>query len=149
MAKFELGGHEVKQDTGGESITALDQNKTMIISKLTNDEPLKPEFQSSLKTMNDVFKHYKPNVDVEFTDADGSPVNNNIKFNSVGDFGKDGLVKSSDFIRDLEAKRAEYLKFIKMLKIKQMGNILKDDEAKGNYIAALQSMIQELEETGA
>jgi len=30
-----------------------------------------------------------------------------------------------------------------------MGNILKDDEAKGNYIAALQSMIQELEATGA
>lgn len=149
MAKFELGGHEVKQGTGGEGVNELDQNKTMVISKLTNEAPLKPEFQNSLKTINDVFDHYKPNVDVEFTDAEGTPVNNNLQFKTVADFGKKGLINNSEFLTDLEAQRSEYLKFIKMLKIKQMGNIIKDDEAKENYINALKTMIQELEETGA
>lgn len=149
MAKFELGGHEVKQGTGGEGVNELDQNKTMVISKLTNEASLKPEFQNSLKTINDVFDHYKPNVDVEFTDAEGTPVNNNLQFKTVADFGKKGLINNSEFLTDLEAQRSEYLKFIKMLKIKQMGNIIKDEEAKENYINALKSMIQELEDTGA
>ena len=149
MAKFELGGHEVKQGTGGEGITELDQNKTMVITKLTNDAPLRPEFETSLKTINDVFDHYKPNVDVEFSDAEGSPVEANIPFKSVADFGKKGLIKNSEFLTDLEAQRAEYQKFIKMLKIKQMGNILKDEEAKDSYINALKAMIEELEKTGA
>jgi len=149
MAKFELGGHEVKQDTGGEGVTALDQNKTLVVSQLTGDAPLKPEVETSLKTINDVFSHYKPSVDVEFTDAEGTPVNNNLTFNTVADFGKKGLIKKSEFLTDLEAQRSEYQKFIKMLKIKQMGNIIKDDEAKANYIDALKAMIDELEQTGA
>jgi len=149
MAKFELGGHEVKQDTGGEGVTALDQNKTLVVSQLTGDAPLKPEVETSLKTINDVFSHYKPSVDVEFTDAEGTPVKNNLTFNTVADFGKKGLIKKSEFLTDLEAQRSEYQKFIKMLKIKQMGNIIKDDEAKANYIDALKAMIDELEQTGA
>jgi len=149
MAKFELGGHEVKQDTGGEGVTALDQNKTLVVSQLTGDAPLKPEVETSLKTINDVFSHYKPSVDVEFTDAEGTPVNNNLTFNTVADFGKKGLIKKSEFLTDLEAQRSEYQKFIKMLKIKQMGNIIKDDEAKATYIDALKAMIDELEQTGA
>ena len=149
MAKFELGGHEVKQDTGGEGVNALDQNKTLVISQLTGDAPLKPEVETGLKTMKDVFDHYKPSLALELTDADGAPVSNDIQFNSVADFGKKGLIQKSPFLTSLEAQRSEYQKFIKMLKIKQMGNIIKDEEAKATYIDAIKSMIAELEETGA
>lgn len=149
MAKYELGGHEVKQGTGGEAVNALDQNKTMLISKLTGEDPLKPEFHTDLKTINDVFDRFKPEADLEFEDADGSPVNNTLQFRSVGDFGKKGLIKNSDFLQDLEAQRSEYQKFIKMLKIKQMNNIINDADAKQAYINALQSMIDELADTGA
>lgn len=149
MAKYELGGHEVKQGTGGEAVNALDQNKTMVISKLTQDDPLKPEFHEDLKTISDVFDRFKPSVDIEFQDADGAPVNNDLQFRSVADFGKKGLIKNSDFLQDLEAQRSEYQKFIKMLKIKQMNNIINDAEAKQSYIGALQNMIDELAATGA
>lgn len=149
MPKYELGGHEVKQGTGGEAVNELDQNKTLVLAKMTGDDPLKPEFESNLKTISDVFQHYQPNVDVEFENAEGSPVENNIPFRSVADFGKKGLIKNSEFLQDLEAQRTEFQKFIKMLKIKQMNNIIKDPDAKQNYINALQSMITELEGTGA
>ena len=149
MAKYELGGHEVKQGTGGEGITLLDQNKTMVVTQLTGDEPLAPKFEKNLKTINDVFAQYKPTVDVEFEDADGSPVNNNLSFNTIADFGKKGLIKNSEFLQGLESQRSEYHKFVKMLKIKQMGNILKDGEAKDAYINGLKAMIEELEQTGA
>ncbi len=149
MAKFQLGGHEVKQGTGGEAVNALDENKTLVVSKLTGDDPFKPEVVSGLKTIGDVFNHYKPSVEVEFEDAEGSPVEEKLDFNSVGDFGMKGLSKNSAFLQDLEAQRTEYQKFIKMLKIKQMGNIINDQEAKKAYINALQAMISELESTGA
>jgi len=149
MAKFQLGGHEIKQGTGGEAVNALDENKTMVISKLTGDDAFKPEVVSGLKTISDVFNHYKPNAEIEFEDAEGNPVENKLDFNSVGDFGMKGLSKNSEFLQDLEAQRTEYHKFIKMLKIKQMGNIINDADAKQSYVNALQSMINELESTGA
>lgn len=149
MAKYDLGGHEVKQGTGGEAVNALDQNKTLFVTNLTGDEALKPEFGEGLKTINDVFEHYKPTKEIEFIDDDGAPVANTLSFNSVADFGKNGLINNSDFLQSLEAQRSEYQKFIKMLKIKQMGNIINDPEGKQSYIEILQSMIAELEETGA
>jgi len=149
MAKYELGGHEVKQGTGGEGVTLLDQNKTIVVTQLTGDEPLAPAFEKDLKNINDVFAHYKPKVEVEFEDAEGSPVNNNLSFSSIADFGKKGLIKNSEFLQDLESQRAEYQKFVKMLKIKQMGNILKDGEAKQAYINGIKAMIEELEQNGA
>ena len=149
MAKYELGGHEVKQDTGGEAVNELDQNKTLFVTQLTGDDPIKPEMHSDLKTMKDVFERYQPNVDVEFEDGEGNPVEENIAFGSVADFGLKGMPKNSEFLQDLAAQKNEYRKFIKMLKIKQMGNILKDPEAKQNYLSALKSMITELEQSGA
>ena len=149
MAKFQLGGHEVKMGTGGESVNALDQNKTMVITQLTGDEPIKPEFKTDLKTINDVFSNYKPTLDVSFEDKEGNPVENNLQFNSIADFGKKALIKNSPFLQDVNANQIEFQKFIKMLKIKQMGNIVKDPDAKQSYINALQSMISELEGTGA
>jgi len=149
MAKFQLGGHEVKLGTGGEAVNELDQNKTLMVTNLTGDEPLKPEFHSDLKTIGDVFQRYQPSKEVEFQAEDGSPVENNLEFRSVADFGKKGLIRNSDFLQDLDAQQAEYHKFIKMLKIKQMNNIINDANAKQSYINALQAMIDELTETGA
>ena len=149
MAKYDLGGHEVKQDTGGEAVNALDQNKTLFVESLTGEAPLKPEFTKGLKKVGDVFNYFKPQKEIEFEDDDGNPITNEIQFSSVADFGKKGLTKKSDFLQNLEAQRSEYQKFLKMLKIKQMGNIIKDPEAKQSYINVLQGMIAELEATGA
>lgn len=148
MAKFQLGGHEVKQGTGGEAVNALDENKTLMVTNLTGDEPIKPNVVTGLKNITDVFAHYNPSVDVEYEDGEGAPIEENIAFKSVADFGKKGLIGKSDFLKDLEQKRSEYQKFMKMLKIKQMGNIIKDPEAKVAYIGALKAMIQELEDSG-
>ena len=149
MAKYDLGGHEIKQDAGGETVKALDQNKTLFVSALTGEEALKPEFTQNLKTIKDVFEHYKPSKEVEFIDDKGAPINNELRFNSISDFGRKGLINNSEYLKNLEAQKSEYQKFIKMLKIKQMGNIINDVEAKASYIEILQSMIAELEATVA
>lgn len=146
---YSLGGHEVSQDSGGESITVLDPTKTMVVTKLTADDAVAPKIVPNLQTISDVFDHYKPELEVEFTDADGAPVNNKLQFRSVDDFGKKGVIEKSDFLQALEAERVEYQKFLKMLKIKQMQNVLKDPEAKAAYLGALRAMIKELEDAGA
>lgn len=150
MAKsLSLGGHEVSQESGGESITILDHGITLAVLGLTAEAPVKPEIQKGLQTITDVFNHYQPELEVEFKAADGSPIVNNLSFRSISDFGKDGLIEKSEFLQDLEAERVEYQKFIKMLKIKQLSNILKDPAARTAYLNALRAMIQELEEADA
>jgi hypothetical protein len=146
---FQLGGHEVKQGTGGEAVNHLDQSKTMFITKLTGEDALRPEVVTGLKNIADVFNHFRPSAEVEFKAEDGSPVSNNIFFTSVGDFGKKGLIAKSDFLQNLETQKEEYLKFQKMLKIKQMSAIIADAQAKESYINALKAMVKELENTGA
>jgi hypothetical protein len=148
MSDFQLGGHEVKQGTGGEAVNHLDQNKTLYVAKLTGEDVLRPETVTGLKNMTDVFNHFKPFVEVDFKDETGATVSNNVQFSSIADFGKKGLIAKSSFLQQLDTQKEEYLKFQKMLKIKQMTGIVGDAQAKESYINALKAMVKELEATG-
>lgn len=84
-------------------VTPLDNNKTIIIDQYTSDiEVGNSELFEGAKTMQDVFNHFKPTVDVEFEDEQGGIVSEKLHFNEMRDFeangGKGNLVANSQFL---------------------------------------------------
>jgi len=146
MFNYGIGGQEVKQDAS-EAMADLAQNRTIFVQKLTQDEPLRPEAVYDLKTVEEVFQHYKPNVNVEFESADGSTKSENLRFGNLGDFGSNNLVQQSPFLKDLSVQEEQYQKISKQLKTnKMMKLVMENPEAKQAFLQALQALFQELDE---
>ena len=114
MNEVEIGGQLVPQQSF-EAISQISSNRTLLVQKLTN-KPTKPEPITGLKNINEVFDHFKPNVQVEFENEQGAPVKEDIAFNNLGDFGKKGITNQSQFLKDLNGRKENYQKFIKQLK---------------------------------
>jgi len=145
MFNYGIGGNEVKGDAS-EAFADIPMNRTLMIEKLTDDAPVKPQIIEGLKTVEEVFEHFKPSVEVDFQTADGAPVKENLNFNHLGDFGSKGITNQSGFLQDLATQEEQYNKFIKQLKSnKVLMNVLNDPEHKANYLNALNALLQELE----
>ena len=148
MDQVEIGGQLVPQQSF-EAITQISSNRTLLAQKLTT-KPTKPEPVTGLKTLNEVFDHFQPSAKVEFADEDGAPVNEEFHFKNVGDFTKQGITEQSSFLKELNAQQDNYHAFIKQLKSnKILKSALNNPEAKAAYLAALQAMIQEIDQADA
>ncbi|WP_103070907.1 hypothetical protein [Aquimarina sediminis] len=145
---YGLGGTEVKTDAG-EAILEIGQNKTLLIQKLTQDQPLKPKVVTGLKSIDDVFENYQPEVEVEFEDADGVESKETLKFSHLGNFGKKGIIDQSAYLNNLNTEKDQYLKVIKQLKSnKILKTALADPEAKEALLKSIQSLIAEIQQQG-
>ncbi len=145
---YGIGGTEVRQDAS-EAIHEIPQNKTLIIQKLTDSTPVKPEIISDLKTVEEVFQHFKPKVEVEYENSEGVAVNEEINFENLGDFGLKGITNKSKFLQELTAESDQYRKLIKQLKSnKILKTALADGDAKAAMISAIRGLIQELNQEG-
>jgi len=137
---------EVQDVEVGESILEFPQNRTLMVEQLTHDAPAKPEIVKDLKTVDDVFDKFKPNVDVEFQDMEGVPKKENLKFSNLGDFGVKGITAQSSFLQSLEIQKEEYQKIIKQLKSnKQLRTVIEDMENKQALISSIHALLKELE----
>lgn len=146
MFNYEIGGNEKKVDTS-EAFGEIAPNKTLFIQKLTDNEPLRPEKVEGLKTVEDVFEHYKPNVNVSLDKQDGSTVSENLKFETLGDFGVKKLVQQSTYLRKLNIEREMYLNIIKQLKTnKTLKTTLDNEETRAAFVSALKNFVKELEQ---
>jgi len=144
---YGIGGNEVRQE-GQESILDIPQNKTLIAQKLTPNTPVRPEIVTGLQNMDEVFEHFDPRVNVAFQDDGGNVVREELAFKNVGDFSINGLVAQSPFLQDLKTKSEQYQKMIKQLKTNKVLKLaLQDPDAKKSVIAALEGLIQEIEQT--
>ncbi len=144
---FGIGGQEVKGDAS-EALNEIPKNRTLLTGKLTPNAPVKPEVVEGLQTVEDVFEHFAPTVKVDFEDADGGTVNEEMKFKNLGDFGKKGLINNSSFLNDLEIEASQYQKMIKQLKTnKILKAALQDPEAKESVLETVKALIQEIENT--
>lgn len=65
MFNYGIGGTEVKGD-GSEAFADIPQNRTLLIEKLTDNDPIKPEIVMGLQTIEQVFDQFKPEKEVEF-----------------------------------------------------------------------------------
>lgn len=141
---YGIGGNEVKTDAS-EAFADIPQNRTLMAEKLTKDTPVKPEIIHGLQTVEQVFEHYKPDVTIDFEDAEGTSKKETLNFKNLGDFGVKGITEQSEFLKDNASQKEEYLKIIKQLKSnKILKSALSDPEAKKALLDAIQGMIAEL-----
>lgn len=146
MFNYGIGGQEVPKDAS-EGIADIPMNKTLMLEKLTSNDPIKPQLVEGLKTIDEVFAHFKPNTEVEFQKEDGSAQSEKLNFANLGEFGAKGITNQSTFLKDLELKKNEYAKVIKQLKSnKALKTVLENPETKAAFLQALQSMVQEIDE---
>jgi hypothetical protein len=147
MFDYGVGGQERKLDIANEAIADIPINRTMMVQKLTSQPPLRPQIVQGLVNVDDVFNHYKPNVDVEFSDEDGSIVGENLQFKNVGDFTKKGLINQSEFLSGLNVQADDLQKFMRSLKSnKILKAALDNPEAKMAFLEAVAGLINELDE---
>ncbi|MDT7830502.1 hypothetical protein RQM65_17670 [Pricia sp. S334] len=142
-----IGGNEVKGDAS-EALNEIPQNRTLIAGKLTPNAPVKPEVIEGLRTIEDVFEHFEPELKIPFEDKDGGTVNESLKFRNLGDFGKKGIINISDFLKELEIESDQYKQIIKQLKTnKILKAALEDPEAKKSLIDTIDALVEEIRTT--
>lgn len=145
MYSYGIGGQERKLDNASEAISDIPLNRTLLVQKLTTNTPLRPQIVPGLKTPEAVFAHFKPEVAVDFTDADGASVPEKLHFSSLGDFGKNGIVNQSDFLRSLAAETDDLNKLLRQLKSnKILKAALENPETKKAFLGAIEAMMNEL-----
>ncbi|WP_443939959.1 hypothetical protein [Pedobacter sp. MW01-1-1] len=142
---YGIGGNEVTVDAN-EAIQQIQHNKTLLVSKLTAEEPIQPEAIGGLKTIEDVFNHFKPSIDIEMESLDGLTTKENVSFKNLGDFTPVNIIRQSDYLRNQSLKEQQYNKINKQLKVnKVLKSMLENEETKDAVIEALKQLAQELE----
>ena len=133
-------------------VSLIDQNKTLMIDQYTTDvEPGDPEFVEDIQNINDAFEHFKPKVNVTFTDEEGGAVEETLKFGELRDFeaqgGKGNLVKNSEFLSGVKENIDTSAKIRKSIEQnRKLRDILKEAGSRAELKEVLQSLLSELEE---
>ena len=131
-------------------VSLIDQNKTLMIDQYTSDvEAGNPEFVEDIQNINDAFEHFKPKVDVTFTDAEGGAVEESLKFGEIRDFeaqgGKGNLVKNSPFLSGTKEQIDTNVKIRKSIEQnRKLRDILKEAGSRSELKEMLQGMLDEL-----
>jgi len=130
-----------------DAIVEFPQNRTLMVEQLTDSAPAKVDFQHEFATLDDVFEHYKPNVDAEFENVNGQPVKENLKFNTIKDFGADGLMKNSAFLNDLSLDIKTFADIEQQLvKNKVLRDALANETSRKDLVVALKAILAELQQ---
>lgn len=144
ILEYGIGGNEVKIDAS-ESIANIPENRSLIVEHLTSDDPVNPQAVPGLTTIEEVFAHFQPNIDVDFENEEGQPVKENFKFQTVADFGIKNMTQQSPFLGNLNMQKEFYEMLIKQLRSnKVLQRVLENPESKEAFIAALNSLKSEL-----
>ena len=132
-------------------VSLIDQNKTLMIDQYTTDvDSGNPELVEDIQNIEDAFAHFKPKVDVTFTDADGGSVDETLKFGEIRDFeangGKGRLVENSPFLSGTKMKIETNAKIRKNIEQnRKLRDILKEAGSRDELKAMLQGMLDELQ----
>lgn len=146
MDNYSLGGSEVKSSSG-EAIAEIAQNKTLFVQKLTQNPSVKPEVVKGLTSVDGVFEHFKPEVEVTYEDQEGVESKESLHFRNVGDFSKQGIINQSEFLKSLNAEKDQYMKVVKQLKSNKILKMaLEDPSAKESLLESIHSLLSELKD---
>lgn len=146
MAIYDIGGSEVKGDAS-EAMSELPQNRTLMVEKLSKDPPIKPQVVEGLKSVDEVFEHFSPSVEMEFHDSEGGSGKEALHFKNLGDFGVKGITNQSEFLKNLTAQKEQNQKIIKQLKTnKLLQKALEKEEYKAALLNAINALIKELKD---
>lgn len=147
VEKYNIGGTVADTDAS-EAFADIPQNRVLIAEKLTSKSATSPEIVQDLSTVEAVFAHFKPSIEMDFETEEGTTRKETLRFTNIGDFGIKGITAQSSFLNDLTAKKEQYQKIIKQLKTnKVLRQALTDPGSKEHVINALNAMIKELEQS--
>lgn len=146
IEKYGIGGM-VQETEAFEAFADIPQNRVLMAEKLTADAPIKPEVIEGLTTVEQVFEHFKPNIEMDFETEDGATKKETLRFSNLGDFGVKGITGQSEFLGELTMKKEQFQKIIKQLKTnKLLKQALANPETKEHLINSLHALIKELEQ---
>lgn len=141
---YEIGGNEVKIDAS-EAISAIPENRTMLVEQLTSEEVVNPEAVTGLTSIEQVFAHYKPQIDVDFENAEGQPIKETFHFGNVGDFSVKNMTTQSPFLNGINTQKDFYDNMKKQLRSnKVLQKALENPDSKAALVAALEGILTEL-----
>ena len=134
-------------------VSPIDNNKTLMIDQYTTDvEPGDPQLVEDIHNIEEAFAHFKPSVEVDFTDEEGGSVNEKLHFSELRDFeaqgGKGRLVSNSAFLAGVKQKIDVNTKIRKSIEQnRKLRDILKNEQSRAELKEMLQAMLQELDAT--
>jgi len=139
---------DTPDEESGNSINAISQNKTLIVDQFA-DSVSEPELLQDAKNIKEVFEHFKPEVDVEFSNEDGSPVSESLKFREMKDFdvdeGKGQLVQNSEFLMSVKSNIEANTKMKKQIETnKKLRDVINNAEDRESLKKTLEAMLEEL-----
>jgi hypothetical protein len=147
MLEYGIGGTEVKGDAS-EAILEIPQNRTLLCESLTAEPPVRPEIVDGLKTIDNVFEHFSPKVNLEFENSGGVSKEETLSFKGLSDFGVKGITAQSGFLQDLTIEMEQYQKIIKQLKGNRLlRKALENADSKTNLLQVMYALIKELEDS--
>ncbi|MBF1611773.1 MAG: hypothetical protein HXO37_06445, partial [Prevotella sp.] len=140
---------EVNVDAN-ESIADIPSNRTLLVQKLTDEAPVSPETVYGLQTVEDVFEHFSPSVNVEMQDDNGEDVLETMRFKNLGDFNADKLKENSDFLSKLDVEKEQNIKIARQLSSnKALLKALANPETRQAILDLLQSSLDEVNNADA
>ena len=146
---YGIGGNEVNVDAN-ESIADIPSNRTLLVQKLTDEAPVSPETVYGLQTVEDVFEHFSPSVNVEMQDDNGEDVLETMHFKNLGDFNADKLKENSDFLSKLDVEKEQNIKIARQLSSnKALLKALANPETRQAILDLLQSSLDEVNNADA
>ena len=141
---YGLGGTEIRSEAA-DAIQQIPQNRTLIVEKLTEFPPVKPKMIQGLKSIDEAFEHFDPQVEMTFTDDEGIESKETLTFKNLGDFGKNGITNQSEYLKDLDTEKEQYLKVVKQLKTNKILRLaLADSNAKMALLETIEGLLDEL-----
>ena len=148
VEKYTIGGTVAETETS-EAFADIPQNRVLMAERLTTLPAGKAQIVHGLTNVEQVFAHFKPNVEIDFENEDGASKKETLRFSNVGDFGIKGITAQSGFIGDLTMKKEQYQKIIKQLKSnKLLREVLKNEETKKAFVDGIHALIKEIDQAG-
>lgn len=129
----------------GEDVVVLPDNRTLLVEQLTSEPPQKAEVQD-FRNIDEVFEYYQPDTQVTFENEAGVPQKETLKFNTLSDFGPEGIARQSEFLKGIKNKTEVYEKLIDIIKKNTtLRKALSDPDAREQVLKGLQAMLIELD----
>lgn len=145
IMEYGIGGNEVRVDSS-EAIADIPGNRSLVVEQLTANEPINPEVITGLTSIDQVFEHYKPKVEVEFENIEGQFINEILRFSSVRDFSVEKMTAQSPFLSQLSTGKDFFENLKRQLRSnKVLQKALENPETKTAFLNALKGIAAELE----
>lgn len=146
MVMHENNGYIWQLEKAPKTVDFISINRTLLVQKLTDNTPIRPIIVRDLTSIEAVFAHFKPKVNIEFKDNQGNIHFETLRFTSIEDFGKKGIVKQSHFLQSQNYYSEDDLQeLLRQLRANiALRKMLKDVDAKEAFLAVIRIMMDEL-----